>query len=102
MLEEGVAMERLNQQRPPGVVTARPAGRDEAVAQAQRPAPDHLLLGQRVRVHLRGGQELIGQLVGVSRYNLVVVTGQGRMVLFKHAVDWLMPEGTDKTTRSAG
>lgn len=94
-------MERSDARPVPSV---RPAagGTTATSTPARRPDPDYLLLGQRVRVHLRGGQELVGQLVGVSRYNLVVVTGQGRMVLFKHAVDWLMPEGTDKTARSTG
>lgn len=89
-------MERSNQQRPSGAATVRPAGEDSVAVQARRPDPDYVLLGQRVRVRLRGGQEVVGQLVGLSRYNLVIVATQGRMVVYKHAVDWLVPEPTEK------
>ena len=87
-------MERLNRQQPPGVVAARPAGQEPAAAQVRRADPDYLLLGQRVRIRLRGGQEVVGQLTGLSRYCLVVVGSQGRLVIYKHGVDWLAPEGT--------
>ncbi|MEW6048681.1 MAG: hypothetical protein AB1609_19765 [Bacillota bacterium] len=84
--------------RPCLSATVRPDGAESTPGntQARRPDPDYLLLGQRVRVRLRGGQEVVGQLVGLSRYNLVIVATQGRMVVYKHAVDWLVPEPTEK------
>lgn len=82
--------------RPSASLTHRPveAASTSPHAQVRRADPDCLLVGQRVRIRLRGGQEVVGQLTGLSRYCLVVVGSQGRLVIYKHGVDWLAPEGT--------
>jgi len=49
------------------------------------------LKGRRVTVSLRSGYLVEGVLVDVSRYEILVDDGRERYVIFKHAVDYIIP-----------
>jgi len=49
---------------------------------------------KKVRIHLRGGNSLIGEVVGVTTYEIVLkpnshVSDYDKIVIFKHAVDYI-------------
>lgn len=48
-------------------------------------------VGKRVAFALRNGQEVAATLVEHDRYNCLVETGDGQMVLLKHAIDTVKP-----------
>jgi sRNA-binding regulator protein Hfq len=48
-------------------------------------------LGKKATFVLRGGKELTGTLVEHDRYNCLVESAEGPVVLLKHALDWIKP-----------
>lgn len=72
-----------NASRPPASAPSTPAGR--------KLAPSERLLGQNVAIRLRSGETFEGRYVNGSRYEMQLVVGERRVVIFKHAVDWMAP-----------
>lgn len=60
-------------------------------ANARKAAPSERLVGATVAVRLRNGGTITGRYVGGSRYEIELLTDQGRVVVFKHSIDWMMP-----------
>lgn len=49
-------------------------------------------VGKAAAFRLRNGQEVSGTLVEHDRYNCLVETAEGPLVLLKHAVDTIKPQ----------
>lgn len=87
-------------------VTGRPATSPDRPA-GHKLAPSERLVGQQVLVRLRSGEKLRGRYVTGSRYEIQLLVGEQRVVVFKHAVDWIVSvahdgEAVDPTRDGAG
>jgi len=48
-------------------------------------------VGKKATFHLRDGQKLTGTFVEHDRYNCLVETDEGKIIILKHAVDSIHP-----------
>lgn len=64
-----------------------------ASAAPRKATPLEALTGQPVTIRLRSGDVLRGRLVRTSRYEIEVISPtEYRLVVFKHAIDYMVPE----------
>lgn len=70
---------------------SRPPTNPQSTPTARKLAPSERLLGQNVAIRLRSGETFEGRYVNGSRYEMQLVVGERRVVIFKHAVDWMAP-----------
>jgi len=48
-----------------------------------------LLKGEKVRLHLRGGEKLEGEVIDSSKYEIRLAVGEKQLIVFKHTIDYL-------------
>ncbi len=68
--------------------------RKKLKAAAPGPGPADILnryVGKKAAFRLRNGQEVSGTLVEHDRYNCLVETAEGHLVLLKHCLDTIKP-----------
>jgi len=48
-----------------------------------------VLRGAKVKLYLRGGKELEGEIIDTSKYEIRLMTGEKQLIVFKHTIDYL-------------
>lgn len=68
----------------------RPSGNAPAFV-GHKLAPSERLLGQEVTIRLRSGKTFEGWYVNGSCYEMELIIGERRVLIFKHVMDWMAP-----------